>query len=65
MAHAYAIQEVQVWIRDHDNVVEALNYRETVSKLAIVNKVALTSNSANKFIFLDLTVKQCIYIVDI
>ena len=65
MAHAYAIQEVQVWIGDHDNVVEALNYRETVSKLAIVNKVALTSNSANKFIFLDLTIEQCIYIVDI
>ena len=46
MTHSNAVHQVQVRERDHDDIVEALDYGETVSKLAVVNDVALTANSA-------------------
>ena len=65
MTHSYTIEKVQMWVRNHDNVVKALDYRETVCKLTIVNYVALTSDSADKLVFLDLTFEHSIDIVNV
>ena len=46
MAHSDAIHEVQVRERNHDDIVKALNDGEAVSKLAVVDDVALTANCA-------------------
>ena len=64
VAHANAVEDVQVWERDHYYVVIALDQAYPVRKLAVIYEAALATHCAHQFVLHDATLKELILVVN-
>lgn len=65
MAHADAVEQVEVWQRDHDYVVIALDKTDPITELAVVYEMALASHCADQLVLDDTPLEELFGIVDV
>ena len=65
VAHADAVEYVEVRQWDHDDVVVALDETDSVTELAVIYEITLASHCADQLVLDDTPLEELVSIVDV
>ena len=65
MAHSNTVYNVEMWKWDHNNIIETLDERETITELAVVDYVSMPAHGSCKLIPIHFSIQETVDIIDI